>query len=96
MARTPYGNLTGRAASTELREQREWIEQDRREEERRKLREREQEVIERCVELEGIDNFSAWWDDDNNVPAFGKRRERIALVEARIAQLEHAQSVAPQ
>ena len=38
-----------------------------------------------ALDLEGGE---AWYDDDNNVPAFGSTRERIKIVRARIEYLK--------
>lgn len=49
--------------------------------------ETENDLIRICTHLEGEKSFNQWWDDDEQVPAHGYRRERIAMLEKRIAEL---------
>lgn len=57
--------------------------------------EAENDGMRRCMVLEGEKSFYKWWDDDENVPPLGSRRERIELLEKRIKELEHAATVHP-
>lgn len=91
MARTPSGKLTGRAAATELREQREMLE----EEVQKQVEElyAESGGIRMCIHLEGEPSFYRWWNDDALVPPTASRAERIKLLKERIESLEHAKSL---
>ena len=44
--------------------------------------------MEKCAEVEGMESFSAWWDDENNVPVFGRPSSRILLLKARYESLK--------
>lgn len=90
MARTINGRLTGRAAATELAEQRSALFDaaiDKAKEERRQKN--EEECSQALAELAEIDpnGWEAWYDDDNNVPAYGLVSERAMLIRTRIAEL---------
>ena len=87
MARTLSGKLTGRAAATEIAELREELRQQVQERRMTKLHEKACSLYTRLVELDP-EGGEAWYDDDDNVPAFGPVRERIVILERRIAQLE--------
>lgn len=92
MARTPGGNLRGKARQTELREQREFLEEDR----TRVVQEiqAENDAIRRCVALEGEAPFYKWLNDDEQVQPTATRKERIELIEKRIMALgKHEESV---
>lgn len=58
----------------------------------------ENDATRKCIELEGEVAFYKWFNDDAKVPAYGPRRERIQMIEARIEQLQlmadHEASVA--
>ena len=80
MSRSINGNFLGRAAREENRDIREaayhsWVET-----EKQRLIDYENELLDRAVQIEG---FYEFWD---TVPMFGKRRERIASIEAFINQ----------
>jgi len=48
--------------------------------------------IENCIALEGSDSFWKWYNDDENVPAHGLHKDRIAQIEARVTNLKGARS----
>ena len=83
MARTIHGNLTGRAASIELREQREKrLEDDLHE--KYLFAMRFEGVIK---QLSAIDpHFDEWWD---SYPSTTSNGEMLVLAEARIKQLQN-------
>ena len=89
MSRSTHGNLTGRAASVELREQREDITQQI-------LHERAQwEIRYHLVfnKLLSIDpNWEAWYNSYPNTTTNG---EMLVLAEERIKQLEKEKSCQP-
>ena len=87
MARTRRGKLIGRAATAELRDQRNQLyEQLDKEKLERDVEEihAENDAIRRCIALEGEQSFYKWWDDDEQVPPYGARKERIEMIEKRI------------
>lgn len=106
MARTIRGNLTGRAAAVELADQRWWLHEEAlRQADAASLKRaaeiiQENDLIRRCVALEDERSFFKWWDDDEQVQAWGLCRERIVLLEKRLKALcnphfdFHTQSVA--
>lgn len=59
------------------------------ERERRRMDEIEEEArtYAKLIELDP-EGGEAWFDDDNNVPAWGLRVERIKIMKARIQELE--------
>lgn len=93
MGRTVNGKLTGRAAASELRDRRNMLYEEQQREAERKKWEREvadihaeNDAMRRCMALEGELSFYKWWDSDE-VPAFGKRRTRVEMIEKRISSL---------
>jgi len=87
MARTSKNfKLTGRAASQELKDQREYIADAQRAKFQQDLKREQDEVILECIAIEGKESFWAWFDGDA-VPNFEPTKERIALIRARIASL---------
>lgn len=92
MARTVSGNLTGRAAVEERREIMDLNYKKYTLEQQKKLMQRESDLIDEVIELVGFEKFESWWDDDNNVPVFGARQMRIALLEKYIEEVK-SQSV---
>lgn len=99
MARSRNGRLLGRAGAEEKRDVLAWLrseEQKQAEAERLKREaeriEEEQDLIRKCIALEGEPSFWRWWDDDEQVPPYGKRSERIALLRERLSR--HEASVA--
>lgn len=89
MARTKYGNLTGRAASIELRDQRTEIEEAAAREARlRPLLLEEEDLILRCIEQEGYAPFWTWYESDA-VPDYGSTRARIEQIR------QHLKDVTP-
>jgi len=79
MARTLNGSLTGRAAREEASDLAEYNYEQRVKEERARLEARENELLDAAIPLPGFDEFWA------GVPTFGKRRDRIAMLEDFIA-----------
>lgn len=63
----------------------------------RRLEERQARLMNELSRLDP-DGWLAWFDDDNNVPAFGYINQRCALLEERIGELramgEHSPSIA--
>lgn len=95
MARTLYGNLSGRAAVTHLAEIRSEAferEMDRLEEEKQKKRDAlEADMAQAIDELADLDpeGWEAWWDNDKNIPVTGKLSEFTQIVRNRITELKH-------
>lgn len=88
MARTLKNfKLTGKAASVELKEQREYIAEMQQAEIQRQLKTEQDAVILQCIAIEGEFSFWSWFDGDS-VPNFGPTRQRIDLIKARISSLE--------
>ncbi len=60
----------------------------------------ESDATRRCVALEGETSFYQWWHDDELVPPYASRKERIEMIEKRIKLLsapmlfEHEGSIA--
>lgn len=79
MSRTLNGNLTGAAAREEARELADYNYQQWVQEERARLEARESELLTAAADLPGFNEF---WD---GVPSFGKRKDRIAMLEDFIA-----------
>lgn len=52
----------------------------------------ENDLMRMAIVMEGEKKFFAWWDDDTQVPSYGKRSERIALLKKRLNL--HDESVA--
>jgi len=44
----------------------------------------ENDLIRLAVAIEGERSFYKWFDDDKQVPHYGKRRERIGLLKKRL------------
>lgn len=88
MARTIHGNLTGKAASEELRSLREELYERERAERRARLKQQEIDLIWDCIDLEGEESFWEWYDNDENVPPHGTYTSRIELIRARIKKLK--------
>lgn len=79
MARTLGGKLTGAAAREEARDLADYNYQQWVQEERDKLIDRENALLDEAIPLPG---FYEFWE---TVPTFGKRRDRIAMLEQFIA-----------
>lgn len=91
MSRTKNFNLTGRAASIEKAEQREMIyeaQEARRAERLASLLAEEEELILKCIAIEGKEKFFSWYGNDANVPAYGSTTSRIEQVKNRLSQLD--------
>lgn len=92
MARGSRGGLVGRAGAEELADRRRWLhdealrklDADRLHREAAEIIE-ENDLIRMAIALEGETSFYKWWDDDTQVPSYGKRRERIKLLKERVA-----------
>lgn len=86
MARTIYGNLTGRAASIELREQRAEIEEAAKQARLRPLLLEEEDLILHCIEIEGYRQFWKWYDSDA-IPAYGPTKTRVETVRQHLVTI---------
>jgi len=91
MARGSKGGLVGRAGAVELADQRRWLHEEalRKLDAERLHREaaeitEENDLIRMAIAMEGERSFFRWWDDDTQVPSYGKRRERIKLLKKRL------------
>jgi len=87
MALTKNGKLIGKAASEDLRDQREHIHAVWVKEQRQLLIDRENALVDMAIDLPGFDEF---WE---SVPDFGTYAERIQSLEEFIAS--HTPIVAP-
>ena len=87
MALTKNGKLIGKAASEDLRDQREQIHAVWVKEQRQLLIDRENALVDLAIDLPGFDEF---WE---SVPDFGTYAERIQSLEEFIAS--HTSIVAP-
>jgi len=97
--RSSRGSLLGSAAATELRDQRQHLDdlylkslEKERQAREAEMITTENDLIRQCIGLEGEFSFYRWWNDDEQVPAYGPRKERIGLLEKRIEN--HQLSVA--
>lgn len=79
MARSIYGNLTGRAAAENLRDLRDYNDEMWLKEQKQKQIDRENRLYVAAMEYP---TFESFW---NTVPDFGKRTERIVMLQAFIA-----------
>ncbi len=79
MARSIYGNLVGRAAAEDLRDLRDYNDEMWLKEQKQKQIDRENRLYVSAMEYPTFDSF---WD---TVPDFGKRSERIVMLQAFIA-----------
>ena len=52
----------------------------------------ENDLIRLAIAAEGERSFFKWWDDDSQVPPYGRRRERIRLLKERL-DIDHDPSV---
>lgn len=90
MARTINGRRTGRAAVIERHEmQNAIIEADYAQ--RRAIAQAEIDLLQQIRDLlpnKEWDEFADWWDDDKNVPAIGSAKERRAILEAKLAEVQ--------
>lgn len=92
MARTLRGNMTGRAAATELAEQHAALyEAAAREREARRIEriERRNALYRRLIELDP-EGGEEWYDDDANVHPFNLG-EQITALEKRVEELQKQQ-----
>ena len=88
--RTLYNNLTGRAASTHKRETTEYVRSMEVKSIIDRLQHKQDQACLRCIELEGVTSFWDWYDNNDNIPPMGTYSDRIASIQARIAELESA------
>jgi hypothetical protein len=93
MARTNKGNLTGRAAAENRRDEKEHaltigsrVDLDGI---RARLKQHEKEAVQRCIAMEGEKAFYAWYTGKD-----GAVSERIEMIENRIQELEADQRYA--
>jgi len=84
----PIGIFNGNSRHAQyMRELQEEAAKVEREKQHEALHEEDQAAYQELIALDP-DGGEAWYDDDNNIPAFGSTRERIRLVRARIDELK--------